>query len=361
MTECSETLFPFEAHFSRQVVAQFAGDWLTTDGGSLLLRQADRKIGLLRRVAGCFTDYRQPERIEHRLEEMLAQRIYGLALGYEDLNDHEQLRQDPLLGVLAGKRDLGEPLAGKSTLNRLELTPVGSPAAERYNKISYSAEAIDTLLVDLFLEAHPRAPREIVLDLDATDTPLHGRQEARFFHGYYGHYCYLPLYVFCGDHLLCARLRPSNIDASAGSLQEVQRIVRQIRARWPKTSIILRADSGFCREELLAWCENNEVDYVFGFARNKRLRKIIGRAMQEAKQEHRRSGKPARVFCEFAYRTKKSWSRARRVIAKSEQIEGKETPAIWSLRSAKKPGPRKSSMNSSTAREAKWRIASRNS
>jgi len=326
MTECNQTFFPFEGHFSRQVVAEFAGDWLTTDGGSLLLRQADRKIGLLRRVAGCFSDYRQPERIAHRLEEMLAQRIYGLALGYEDLNDHEQLRQDPLLGVLAGKRDLGEPLAGKSTLNRLELTPAGSPAAERYNKISYSAEALDALLVDLFLEAHPRAPREIVLDLDATDTPLHGRQEARFFHGYYGHYCYLPLYVFCGDHLLCARLRPSNIDASAGSLAEVQRIVRQIRARWPKTSIILRADSGFCREELLAWCENNEVDYVFGFARNKRLRKIIGRAMQEAKQEHRRTGKPARVFTEFAYRTKKSWSRARRVIAKAEQIEGKENP-----------------------------------
>ena len=262
------------------------------------MRQAERKIGLLRRVAACFTDYRQPERIEHRLEEMLAQRIYGLALGYEDLNDHEQLRQDPLLGVLAGKKDLAEPLAGKSTLNRLELTPAGSPGAERYNKISYSAEALDTLLVDLFLEAHRRTPQEIVLDLDATDTPLHGRQEARFFHGYYGHYCYLPLYVFCGDHLLCARLRPSNIDASAGSLEEVQRIVQQIRARWPKTRIILRADSGFCREELLAWCENSDVGYVFGFARNKRLRRIIGRAMQEAKQ-HRRTGKPARVFCEL--------------------------------------------------------------
>jgi len=217
-------------------------------------------------------------------------------------------------------------LAGKSTLNRLELTPAGSPEVERYNKISYSAEALDTLLVDLFLEAHPCVPREIVLDLDATDTPLHGRQEARFFHGYYGHYCYLPLYVFCGDHLLCARLRPSNIDASAGSLEEVQRIVRQIRARWPKTRIILRADSGFCREELLTWCENSDVDYVFGFARNKRLRRIIGRAMQEAKQEHQRTGKPARVFCEFTYRTKKSWSQARRVIAKAEQIEGKENP-----------------------------------
>jgi hypothetical protein len=204
MTECNETLFPFEAHFSRRVVAQFAGDWLTTEGGSLLLRQADCKIGLLRRVAGCFTDYRQPERIEHRLEELLAQRIYGLALGYEDLNDHEQLRQDPLLGVLAGKRDLGEPLAGKSTLNRLELTPAGSPAAERYNKISYSAEALDALLVDLFLEAHPRAPREIVLDLDATDTPLHGRQEARFFHGYYGLLLFATVRVLRRSSTVCA-------------------------------------------------------------------------------------------------------------------------------------------------------------
>ena len=230
------------------------------------------------------------------------------------------------MAVLAGKKDLGDALAGKSTLNRMELTPAGSAAGERYHKIGYSAEAIDTLLVDLFLEAHRRAPREIVLDLDATDTPLHGRQEARFFHGYYGHYCYLPLYIFCGDHLLCARLRPSNIDASAGSLQEVQRMVQQIRARWPKTRIILRADSGFCREELLAWCENHQVDYVFGFARNQRLRRIIGRAMHEAKQEHRRTGKAARVFCEFAYRTKQSWSRKRRVIAKAEQIEGKENP-----------------------------------
>ena len=326
MTECSETLFPFEAHFSRQVVAEFEGSWLTTEGGSLLLRQADRKIGLLRRVVGCFTDYRQPERIEHPLEEMLAQRIYGLALGYEDLNDHEQLRQDPLLGVLAGKRDLREPLAGKSTLNRLELTPAGSPAAERYNKISYSPEAIDELLVTLFLESHRKAPSSIVLDLDATDTPLHGKQEARFFHGYYNHYCYLPLYIFCGDQLVCARLRPSNIDASAGSLEEVQRIVGQIRKAWPKTEIILRADSGFCREELMAWCETHAVDYVFGFARNKRLRRGIGRAMQEAKQEHRRTEKPARVFCEFTYRTKKSWSRTRRVVAKAEQIAGKENP-----------------------------------
>jgi hypothetical protein len=326
MTECTETLFPFEAHFSRQVVGQFEGSWLTSDGGSLLLRQADRKIGLLRRVTGCFTDYRQPERIEHRLEEMLAQRIYGLALGYEDLNDHEQLRQDPLWGVLAGKRDLGEPLAGKSTLNRLELTPSGTPAAERYNKITYSPEAIDELLVTLFLESQRKAPRSIVLDLDATDTPLHGKQEARFFHGYYNHYCYLPLYIFCGDQLLCARLRPSNIDASAGSLEEVQRIVGQIRKAWPNTQIILRADSGFCREELMAWCEQHAVDYVFGFARNQRLRRKIGKEMHQAKKEQQRTGKPARVFTEFFYRTRRTWSRRRRVVAKAEQIPGKENP-----------------------------------
>ena len=326
MTECSETLFPFEAHFSRQVVAQFEGSWLTTEGGSLLLRQVDRKIDLLRRVARCFADYRQPERIEHRLEEMLAQRIHGLALGYEDLNDHEQLRQDPLLGVLAGKRDLTTPLAGKSTLNRLELTPAGAPSAERYNKITYSPEAIDELLVTLFLESYRKAPTSIVLDLDATDTPLHGKQEARFFHGYYNHYCYLPLYIFCGEQLLCARLRPSNIDASAGSLEEVQRIVVQIRKRWPKTQIILRADSSFCREELLAWCENHAVDYVFGFARNKRLRRKIAKEMRQAKSEQQRTGQPARLFTEFFYQTRTTWSRRRRVVAKAEQIPGKENP-----------------------------------
>jgi hypothetical protein len=326
MTECTQQGFAFEGHFSRQVVAEFSGDRLTTEGGALLLREADRKIGLLRRVADCFSDTRQPERVEHRLPEMLAQRIYGLALGYEDLNDHEELRSDPLLALLAGKREIEQPLAGKSTLNRLELTPSGSPFAERYHKIGYSPAAIDELLVKIFLEAYKRAPKQIVLDLDATDTPLHGKQEGRFFHGYYGHYCYLPLYIFCGDHLLCARLRPSNQDASAGSSAELERIVRQIRAQWPKVRIVLRADSGFCREELMAWCEFRRVDYVFGFARNERLRRKIAPAMRQAKQEHAHTGKPARVFTEFFYRTRNSWSRSRRVVAKAEQIQGKENP-----------------------------------
>jgi len=326
MTECNQTQFPFEAHFSRHVVGRFDGSRLTTEGGALLLRQADRKIGLLRRVAGCFSDARQPERVEHELPEMLAQRIYGLALGYEDLNDHEELRHDPLLGVLAGKREITEPLAGKSTLNRMELAPAGEPLAERYHKIRYWAEACDELLVDIFLEAHERAPQEIVLDLDATDTPLHGEQEARFFHGYYNHYCYLPLYIFCGDHLLCARLRPSNIDASAGSGEEVARIVQQIRKQWPRVRIVLRADSGFCREELMAWCESHGVDYVFGFARNERLRRKIVSQLRAARQEHRRTGLAARLFTEFFYCTKKSWSRKRRVVAKAEHLAQGENP-----------------------------------
>jgi Transposase DDE domain group 1 len=326
MTECNQTAFPFEGHFSRRVVAKFDGAQMTTEGGALLLRETDRKIRLLKRVAACFSDRRDPQRIEHGLSEMLAQRIYGLALGYEDLNDHEELRRDPLLGVLAGKRELGEPLAGKSTLNRLELTPAGEPRKERYHKIGYSAEGLDQLLVDVFLEAHERPPREIVLDLDATDTPLHGEQEGRFFHGYYGHYCYLPLYIFCGEHLLCARLRPSNIDASAGSRGEIERIVRQIRQQWPKVRIILRADSGFCREELMVWCEANRVEYVFGFARNERLRRKIAGPLREAKGEYQRTGKAARVFCEFFYCTRSSWSQRRRVVAKAEHLAKGENP-----------------------------------
>ncbi|HVH86801.1 MAG TPA: IS1380 family transposase [Terriglobales bacterium] len=326
MTECNQNEFPFAPHFSRLVSARFSDRQLSTEGGALLLRQTDRKIGLLARVTRCFSDHRHPVWIVHELSELLAQRIYGLALGYEDLNDHEELRRDPLLAVLTGKRRLQEPLAGKSTLNRLELSPSGSPLNNRYHKITYSTEALDRVLVDIFLEAYAKAPRQIVLDLDVTDTPLYGQQENRFFHGYYNEYCYLPLYIFCGDHLLCARQRASNQDASAGSREEVERIVEQIRRRWPKVGIILRADSGFCREELMAWCENHGVDYVFGLARNQRLQRTIVDAMQEAKQEHQRTGQAARVFAEFSYRTRKSWSRSRRVVAKAEYLEKGENP-----------------------------------
>jgi hypothetical protein len=253
---------------------------------------------------------------------MLSQRIYGLALGYEDLNDHEQLRSDPLFGLLSGKQKLETPLAGKSTLNRLEL--VGRTG--RYHKIGYSAEAIDRLLVDLYMESHAAPPAEIVLDLDATDIPLYGHQPKRFFHGYYDSYCYLPLYIFAGDQLLCARLRPANQDAAAGSVTEVRRIVAQLRQRWPEVNIVLRADSGFCREELMAWCEHNHVDYLFGLARNQRLRSIIGREMHQAHTLHQSTGKAARVFAQFSYQTKKSWSCARRVVAKAEYLDKGENP-----------------------------------
>ena len=318
MTECTQESFAFADHFSRRVVANFDGARMTSDGGSLLLRRTERRIRLLERVAACFRDGRDPVRVEHTVGEMLAQRIYGLALGYEDLNDHEQLRCDPLLAVLAGK----------STLNRMELTPAGAPAAaaDRYHKISYSAESLDALLVDIFLEAHSAPPAEIVLDLDVTDTPLHGEQEARFFHGYYGEYCYLPLYIFCGEHLLCARQRASNQDASAGALAEVERIVRQIRQCWPKVKITLRADSGFCREELMAACEAQQVHYVFGLARNERLEAEIAALMAEARSQHQQTQQAARAFGEFSYQTRKSWSRPRRVVAKAEYLDKGPNP-----------------------------------
>ena len=288
------------------------------------MRQADRKIDLLSRMAACFTDRRSPLLVTHQLTEMLSQRIYGLALGYEDINDHEQLRHDPLMALLSGRRKLEEPLAGKSTLNRLELTG----GSKRYHKIDYSAEKIDALLCNLFIESHAQPPDQIVLDLDATDIPLYGHQPERFFHGYYDSYCYLPLYIFAGDQLLCARLRPSNVDGAAGALDELKRIVAQLRARWPKVRIVLRGDSGFCREELMAWCEadENHVDFLFGLARNSRLQKIIGWQMQEARLLHAATGKAARVFAEFKYKTKKSWACERRVVAKAEVLDKGENP-----------------------------------
>jgi hypothetical protein len=252
-TECNQFVFEFHPLTRREIRAQFDGGAISSDGGGLLLREVEKRIKILRQFAACFTDYRNPDLIEHPVEELVAQRVYGLALGYEDLNDHEELRNDPLLAVLVEKSDPSqEALAGKSTLNRLELTPETASRQERYKKIVLDHGAVDRLLVEVFLEAHREAPKEIILDLDATDDPLHGKQEGRFFHGYYGHYCYLPLYIFCGEFLLGARLRPSNIDASEGSVEELQRIVAQIRSAWPEVHIVVRGDSGFCREELTA-------------------------------------------------------------------------------------------------------------
>jgi hypothetical protein len=325
MTECTQSSFEFKAHFSRDVVARFDGGTTTSDGGGLLLRATDQRLNLLPRLAQCFLDGRDATRIEHSVAEMVSQRVYGLALGYEDLNDHEQLRQDPMLKLLAGQPDLEAPLAGKSTLNRLELS-TGTP--DRYKKVTFWKASIDELLVDVFLEAHRNwCPREIVLDVDTTDVALHGRQEDRFFHGYYDHYCYLPLYVFCGEHVLCARLRPANIDAAAGSVSEIQRIVEQIRGAWPGVRILLRGDSGFCRDELMSWCEQHRVDYVLGFARNARLRAMLAPQLAAASLQFEETQKPARMFAEFSYQTTTgSWNQPRRVVAKAEHIDGKENP-----------------------------------
>lgn len=330
MTECNQVSFSFAPHFCRKVQADFAGGQISSDGGALLLRETERRVGAIGRFAACFRDQRHPSYITHEVEEMIGQRVYSLALGYEDLNDQEWLRHDPLLGVLAGKRNLGEEaLAGKSTLNRLELTEKPKDGEkDRYKKIFCDSDAVDRLLVDVFLEAYQQAPECIVLDLDVTDLPLHGHQEGRFFHGYYDSYCYLPLYIFCGEHILGVRLRQADQDAAAGCVSELQRIVEQIRRRWPQTRMIVRADSGFCREELMRWCEEQPgVGYVLGFARNSKLREIIEPQMAQAQRQWEQTQKPARVFAEFPYQTVNgSWSRSRRVIAKAEHLEGKENP-----------------------------------
>jgi len=326
-TECSQFVFGFHPQKRREIRAQFDGGAITSDGGGLLLREVEKRVGILRQFAACFTDYRNPDLIEHKVEEMVAQRVYGLALGYEDLNDHEELRNDPLLAVLIEKADpSSQVLAGKSTLNRLELTKETASRKERYKKIVLDHGAVDRLLVQVFLEAHQEAPQEIILDLDATDDPLHGKQEGRFFHGYYGHYCYLPLYIFCGEFLLCARLRPSNIDAPAGSVEELRRIVAQIRSAWPEVRMVVRGDCGFCREELMGWCEAEGVDYLLGLAKNERLKAEIVKEMEEAKAQYQETGRAARRFQEFVYQTRDSWSRARRVVAKAEHLEKGENP-----------------------------------
>jgi hypothetical protein len=325
-TECNAKLFEFEAVERRAVVAGFDGGDITSNGGALLLGQVDRGLGLVRRFAQCFSDRRDPRYVEHQVETLLGQRIFGLVLGYEDLNDHDELRKDPTFAVLAGKlhpvlRSDCEALAGKSTLNRLEHTP--KRHGSKYHKIDCDGAQVDALLVELFLEAHERAPREIVLDLDNTDMPLYGGQEGRFFHGYYDEYCYLPLYVFCGRHLLLARQRRANVAGSAGAIEEMARIVAQIRQKWPRVHIILRADSGFSNDALMGWCEANVVDFVFGLARNTRLEAALGEQLATAKQLCLMSGKPARVFRDFYYRTNDSWSRARRVVGKAEHtLEG---------------------------------------
>jgi hypothetical protein len=331
-TECTPTQLEFHALGRREVVGKFDGGNITSDAGGLLLRETEKRTGIISGFARCFEDKRNPEAIEHTVAELVAQRIYGLALGYEDLNDHDELRLDPLFAVLVGKedpegekrvrsQDRGKAVAGKSTLNRLELTPATPTAADlRYKKIVMKPENIDRLFVNIFLQAHAEVPEQIVLDVDATDDPLHGNQEGRFFHGYYRNYCYLPLYIFCGEFLLCARLRPSNIDASEGTVEELERIVGQIRETWPGVKIVVRGDSGFCRDKIMTWCEAHEIDFVFGLAKNERLKAIIAEQLQRAKEEYEQTKEASRVFKDFRYQTLDSWNQERRVVAKAEHF-----------------------------------------
>jgi hypothetical protein len=336
MTECNTEDFDFQPLGRREVIARFDGGTITSDAGALLLRELEAKTGILRRFAACFNDYRDPELIEHTVEDLVKQRVFGIALGYEDLNDHDDLRHDPLLAVLVGKRDptgedrvrqrdKGKALAGKSTLNRLELTPPGASASSRYKKIVAECSTIADFFVEEFLNSYDEPPEEIILDFDPTDDQIHGSQLGRFYQGYYGHYCFLPMYVFCGQHLLCAKLRPSDGDGSAGTVQDLQRIVPLIRERWPNVRIILRADSGFCREAIMRWCEKNRVEFILGLAQNTRLKAEIVEEMAQAKVAFEQTGEAARVFNDFTYQTLKSWSRSRRVVGKAEYI-GKENP-----------------------------------
>jgi hypothetical protein len=326
-TECSAALFDFARISRRQVVGDFGGGLITSDAGGLLLGQTDRVLRLVERFAGCFRDARCAQLIEHEVKTLIGQRVFGIALGYEDLNDHDELRHDPVMAVLVRKLEARRkdcaPVAGKSTLNRLELSRA---EPTRYHKIAHDGTAIEDLFVRLFLDSCKVAPAEIILDLDATDDPLHGHQEGRFFHGYYDCYCYLPLYIFCGDQLLASKLRPSNIDGAAGALEETARIVSQIRRRWPNTRIVLRADSGFARDDLMTWCEDNAVDYIFGLARNVRLVAAIDEELAGAALESKQTGKPARRFKDFVWRTRDSWNCARRVIAKAEWTQGEANP-----------------------------------
>ena len=326
MTECNGAEFRFEARGGREIVARFDGGMISSDGGALLLAEAERRTRILERFAACFHDHRDASRVEHSTSELVKQRVLGLCLGYEDLSDHETLRDDPLLCTLAGKPRSSARLAGKSTLSRLELSTSADAANDRYERIAIDGPAVDRLLTDAYLESHVEAPEQIVIDLDATDFPIHGQQAGRFFHGYYDSYCYLPLYIFAGEHLLCARLRPANIDASKGTVEELTPIVARIRARWPSVRIVIRADSGFCRDATLSWCEANGIDYVIGLARNSRLVEMSEYHLGMAQCAYAATLKSERRYGELEYETTDSWSRARRVVLRAEHSRHGDNP-----------------------------------
>jgi hypothetical protein len=329
MTQCTRNRVVCKRLGRREVVADFSGGQLTSDGGAMLLSKADEQLGLLESFAALFTDYRNPATVEHSLPDLLRQRVFGIALGYEDDNDHDELSRDPLLAAAVGKReptgagrrrerDRGRPLAGKSTLNRLELTPADANVQSRYKKTVLDMEGAERCFAKHFVRTHRGTPKLLVLDIDATDDPLHGQQEGRYFHGYYKAHVYLPLYVFCGYELLLAKQRPGHVDACEGTEEVLQWLVPMLRERWPKVQIIVRGDSAFARDEIMTWCEDNGVDYVFGLAKNSRLLAEVDVHLLLAELRSTRTGRPVRVFKDFRYRTRDSWTRERRVVGKAE-------------------------------------------
>jgi hypothetical protein len=381
-TDCNPKQLHFQGLGARKVVAAFDGGTITSDAGALLLREIEAANHFFDDFASCFVDHREQGYVEHSVKELIAQRTIGLCLGYEDTNDHDELRRDPLLATVCGKldptgskrkhtRDRGNALAGKSTLNRLETYGVGKLENQRYKKIYYCEEAIDQFFVDTFIKTTRKVPKEIILDLDATDDPLHGHQEGRFFHGYYDCYCYLPLYMFCGDKLLLAKLRTANLDPGHESLPDVERVIQQIRAHWPKVRIILRGDSGFCREDLMRWCEDNEVLYIFGIARNSRLLKRIFKELKKARKRYFEQKEPQRIFKDFTYRTLKSWSRRRRVVGKAEYLAKGANPRFIATNLPREVIEAqtlyeqmycaRACMNRCTVPEGIWRIGSKSS
>jgi hypothetical protein len=286
----------------------------------------ENKYKIIERLASCFTDNREKYRIKHTLTSLLTQRIFGICQGYEDLNDHDILRSDPLLQYVCGKKN--GAVAGKSTLNRLELgkEPYSEDDKSRYCKIDWEDSEIEDLFCTLFLESFEEVPIEIILDFDATDVPIYGDQQSKFFHGYYDDYCFMPLYVFGGDFLLAAKLRPSNIDAAKGTTEILEKLVLRIREHFPDVNIIFRGDSGFCRDDILSLCESLQISYVVGIPRNSRLTDVIHDQMAQVKKESKKEEKAVREFTRFEYQTKDSWENPRSIVAKVEHLPGKENP-----------------------------------
>ena len=336
--DCKSRQIDFQGLKSRRVVGKFDAGRVSTDGGALLLRELDARTGIVNRFSACFADHRDPDRVEHGVEQLVRQRVFGLCLGYEDVSDHDSLRDDPVLATAVGQPDVlgearrrpadrGHALAGKSTLNRLENAGKQVEQGDNYKKIIADDDALERFFIEEFIDAHRHEPMpRIVLDFDPTDIELHGKQEGRFFHGYYRHYCYLPMLVFCGDDLLMAKLRTADIDASKGTVEALELIVPLLREQWPDAEIVLRGDSAFARELIMSWCEENGVQYVIGLARNERLRKMVAAELEIVREASEQSGKPERRYTDLAYSTLKTWSRLRRVVAKAEHIPGKSNP-----------------------------------